>query len=57
VALKAHGKAAVEAAHAAGVANGGRDEGLPGRRPQYGNTTYAAYLRDPDGHRVEVVSG
>jgi catechol 2,3-dioxygenase-like lactoylglutathione lyase family enzyme len=56
VALQAHGKAAVEAAHAAGLAHGGRDEGSPGRRPQYGNTTYAAYLRDPDGFRVEVVS-
>ena len=57
VALKAHGKAAVEAAHAAGLRHGGRDEGAPGRRPQYGPTTYAAYLRDPDGFRVEVVSG
>jgi catechol 2,3-dioxygenase-like lactoylglutathione lyase family enzyme len=57
VALRAHGKAAVEAAHEAGLRHGGHDEGAPGRRPQYGNTTYAAYLRDPDGFRVEVVSG
>jgi catechol 2,3-dioxygenase-like lactoylglutathione lyase family enzyme len=56
VALKALGKAAVQAAHAAGLANGGRDEGAPGPRPQYGPQTYAAYLRDPDGLRVEVVS-
>ena len=28
----------------------------PGQRPQYGRRYYAAYLRDPDGLRVEVVS-
>jgi catechol 2,3-dioxygenase-like lactoylglutathione lyase family enzyme len=56
VALSASGKAAVDAAYAAGVANGGSDDGLPGQRPQYGSRYYAAYLRDPDGLRVEVVS-
>ena len=56
VALRASGKAAVDAAYAAGLANGGRDEGAPGLRPQYGNGCYAAYLRDPDGLRVEFVS-
>jgi catechol 2,3-dioxygenase-like lactoylglutathione lyase family enzyme len=30
--------------------------GPPGERPQYGPGYYAAYLRDPDGLRVEVVS-
>lgn len=54
VALKAFGKAAVDAAHAAGLESGGTDDGAPGPRPQYG--TYAAYLRDPDGLRVEVVA-
>jgi catechol 2,3-dioxygenase-like lactoylglutathione lyase family enzyme len=56
VALRAAGKAAVKAAHAAGVAAGGQDDGPPGLRPQYGRHYYAAYLRDPDGLRVEVVS-
>jgi len=56
LALRASGKAAVDAAHAAGVAAGGRDDGPPGRRPQYGPRCYAAYLLDPDGLRVEVVS-
>jgi catechol 2,3-dioxygenase-like lactoylglutathione lyase family enzyme len=56
VALSANGKAAVDAAHAAGLAHGGRDDGAPGRRPQYGPRCYAAYLLDPDGLRVEVVS-
>jgi catechol 2,3-dioxygenase-like lactoylglutathione lyase family enzyme len=56
MALVASGKAAVDAAHAAGLTNGGEDDGAPGRRPQYGPRCYAAYLRDPDGLRVEVVS-
>lgn len=56
VALQAAGKAAVDAAHGAGLANGGADAGAPGPRPQYGRRYYAAYLRDPDGLRVEVVS-
>ena len=56
VALHASGKAAVDAAYAAGLAAGGVDDGAPGQRPQYGRRYYAAYLRDPDGLRVEVVS-
>jgi catechol 2,3-dioxygenase-like lactoylglutathione lyase family enzyme len=57
VALEARGgRAAVDAAHAAGLASGGDDDGPPGDRPQYGSGYYAAYLRDPDGLRVEVVS-
>jgi catechol 2,3-dioxygenase-like lactoylglutathione lyase family enzyme len=56
VALRANGRAAVNAAHAGGLANGGIDDGAPGPRPQYGEGTYAAYLRDPDGLRVEVVA-
>ncbi|MBV9805401.1 MAG: VOC family protein [Solirubrobacterales bacterium] len=56
VALSANGKAAVDAAYAGGLANGGSDDGPPGLRPQYDQRHYAAYLRDPDGLRVEVVS-
>jgi len=56
LALQASGKAAVDAAHAAGLASGGADDGAPGMRPQYGERYYAGYLRDPDGLRVEVVS-
>ncbi len=56
IALHASGKAAVDAAHRAGLANGGVDDGAPGQRPQYGRRYYAGYLRDPDGLRIEVVS-
>jgi catechol 2,3-dioxygenase-like lactoylglutathione lyase family enzyme len=55
-ALHASGKAAVDAAYAAGLENGGSDEGPPGPRPQYGRRYYAAYMRDPDSLRVEIVS-
>jgi catechol 2,3-dioxygenase-like lactoylglutathione lyase family enzyme len=56
VALQASGRAAVDAAYRAGLATGGSDDGPPGPRPQYGRGYYAAYLRDPDSLRVEVVS-
>jgi catechol 2,3-dioxygenase-like lactoylglutathione lyase family enzyme len=57
VALHAPGKAAVDAAYEAAIGAGGADDGAPGPRPQYGPRCYAAYLRDPDGLRVEVVTG
>ena len=57
VAIEASGKAAVDAAYAAALGAGGRDDGAPGLRGQYGHGYYAGYLLDPDGLRVEVVSG
>jgi catechol 2,3-dioxygenase-like lactoylglutathione lyase family enzyme len=56
LALRASGRIAVDAAHAAGLANGGADQGPPGLRPRYGSRYYAAYLADPDGLRVELVA-
>jgi hypothetical protein len=29
--------------------------GEPGLRPQYGPTYYAAFVLDPDGHKLEAV--
>lgn len=43
-------KAEVEAFYAAGLANGGTDEGAPGPRGLPGS--YAAYLRDPAGNKI-----
>jgi lactoylglutathione lyase len=48
-------RAAVDAAHAAALARGGRCEGPPGLRPHYGPTFYAAYFRDPDGNKACAV--
>lgn len=55
VAFAASTRAAVDAFHAAGLAAGGRDNGAPGLRPDYGDTYYAAFLIDPDGWPVEAV--
>lgn len=48
-------RAAVDRFHAAGLQAGGRDNGAPGLREDYGPTYYAAFLVDPDGHRIEAV--
>lgn len=40
----------VDAFHAAGLANGGSEEGAPGIRPQVNR--YGAYLRDPVGNKI-----
>ena len=47
---------AVDAAHAAALANGGTDEGAPGPRPIYGPGIYGAYARDPDGNKLAFMS-
>ena len=52
VALLVQSRAAVDAAHAAGLAAGGTDAGAPGLRPQYHAQYYGAYLRDPDGNKI-----
>jgi catechol 2,3-dioxygenase-like lactoylglutathione lyase family enzyme len=53
-ALIAPTRAAVDAFHAAALANGGTDEGKPGLR-RYGPSFYACYVRDPDGNKLSVV--
>jgi catechol 2,3-dioxygenase-like lactoylglutathione lyase family enzyme len=55
LAFAAPSRASVDAFHQNGLAAGGRDNGAPGLRPDYGDAYYAAFLVDPDGHRVEAV--
>ncbi len=55
VAFRAPTWAAVALFHAAGLRAGGRDNGGPGPRPDYGPAYYAAFLIDPDGNNVEAV--
>lgn len=45
---------AVDAFHAAALKAGGRDNGKPGLRTEYGPTYYAAFIIDPDGYRIEA---
>jgi len=55
VAFRAANRAAVDRFHAQGLTAGGRDNGAPGVRSDYGPRYYAAFLLDPDGHNVEAV--
>jgi len=55
VCFHADGREAVAAFHAAGLAAGGFDDGAPELRPEYAPGYYAAFLRDPDGNKVEAM--
>lgn len=55
LAWTAASRAEVDAFHAAALAAGGRDNGGPGLRPEYGPDYYAAFIIDPDGHNIEAV--
>jgi catechol 2,3-dioxygenase-like lactoylglutathione lyase family enzyme len=55
MAFAAPSRPAVDAFHAAALRVGGADNGAPGLREDYGDHYYAAFLTDPDGHRIEAV--
>ena len=54
-AFRAETRAAVDAFHAAALRAGGKENGGPGLRPNYGPTYYAAFVLDPDGFNIEAV--
>ena len=54
-AFKVESRATVDAFHAAALAHGGSDEGKPGLRPHYHPNYYGAYVRDPDGNKIQAV--
>jgi len=53
--FRAPDRAAVQAFHRAAVHTGGQSDGEPGLRPEYHADYFAAFVLDPDGHRVEAV--
>lgn len=55
VAFRAGTRTEVDAFHVAALAAGGRDNGPPGIRENYGPTCYAAFVLDPDGFNIEAV--
>lgn len=55
IGLDAANRTAVDAAYAAAMAAGGKDEGKPGIRAHYHPNYYGAYVRDPDGTKVCIV--
>ena len=55
LAFAAPDRPAVDRFHTTALTIGGHDNGAPGLRPDYGAHYYAAFLIDPDGHRIEAV--
>jgi len=55
LAFTAPDRAAVDGFHTAALAAGASDNGAPGVRDHYGPDYYAAFVIDPDGHRLEAV--
>jgi catechol 2,3-dioxygenase-like lactoylglutathione lyase family enzyme len=56
VCLRASSAEAVQAFHAAALQGGGVSDGAPGPRPEYTAGYYAAFVRDPEGNRIEAVT-
>lgn len=56
VGLRARSSEAVDAFYREAIANGGTDDGAPGPRQATLVPYYGAFIRDPDGNRIEVMT-
>jgi catechol 2,3-dioxygenase-like lactoylglutathione lyase family enzyme len=56
ICLRAKSTVDVDAFHAAALGAGGRSDGAPGLRRHDRVRYYAAFVRDPDGNRIEAVT-
>ena len=56
ICLRAKSTGDVDAFHAAALTAGGSSDGAPGLRPHDRVRYYAAFVRDPDGNRIEAVT-
>lgn len=54
ICFHAPSRQSVDDFHRAALAAGGRDNGGPGLRPDYGDSYYACFVVDPDGYRIEA---
>ena len=54
-AFSADTRAKVDAFYKAAMDNGGSDAGPPGLRPHYHPNYYGAYVRNPDGNKIQAV--
>ena len=54
VSLGAPGIAAVKAAWEGGTSSGGSNVARPGETSAHGSGSYSAFMRDPDGHDIEI---
>lgn len=55
IAFQAQTRQQVRAFYGAALEAGGRDNGAPGLRANYGPNYYAAFVYGPDGHNIEAV--
>ncbi|MCW8334575.1 VOC family protein [Vibrio sp. SCSIO 43135] len=55
IAFNAPSQQAVDSFYHAAMEQGAQCEGKPGLRPEYGETYYAAFVRDLDGNKIEAV--
>jgi catechol 2,3-dioxygenase-like lactoylglutathione lyase family enzyme len=56
ICLRSKSAAEVDAFHEAALKAGGSSDGEPGLRPHDRVRYYAAFIRDPDGNRIEAVT-
>lgn len=56
IAFRAETRAAVDAFYLAALDQGGVEDGKPGLRSEYHPDYYGAFVRDPDGNKIEAVS-
>ena len=56
IAFAVENRSMVNRFYAAALKHGGSDDGAPGLRPNYDANYYGAFVRDPDGHKIEAVT-
>ncbi len=56
ICLRAASKEAVTAFHETALSLGGRDDGAPGDRQATMTTYFGAFIKDPDGNKIEAVT-
>lgn len=56
VCLRASSPEKVRDFYQAAIINGGISDGDPGYRAEYKQNYYAAFIKDPDGNKIEVVT-
>ena len=56
IAFLAECRSMVDDFHRTALAHGGTDAGAPGLRPKYDAHYYGAFVRDPDGNKIEAVT-
>ncbi|UUX49434.1 VOC family protein [Nisaea acidiphila] len=56
ICLRTSSREAVDDFHAAALAYGGHSDGVPGERQATVTIYYGAFIRDPDGNKIEAVT-